>query len=440
MAGRFTPEEKDQLVTAFEALDVKPKLDDPASLQQWMADYLKGVGRVGVHNPDDAAAHPSRSTHLVHTPRIACFSGDEEKDSSFEAWKFEVMTLVKEGTYSDKVITSALMKSLRGDAAKVVRRLGLNASIEDILNKFEGIFGTVEDSENLLSNFYSAEQLPNEKVSTWGCRLEDLLDRALQGQPISSKSVDDMLKMKFWSGLRDHIKEATRHLRNSVKDFDQLRVEARKVEHEHSGSFHENPRLNKSAHLKAMKAKSGESDVDKMKGDIRDMNTKIGELHSLMMTHLSSKPHPNSNQLPPPSSPSPPREIWNTNQNQHRGSWTPQQNPSRDRWSSHQGQPRDSWPSHSGQSRGSWTNNNNHRGRGRHRGGSSRVNTWTPGQQVTTNDQQMTNHFQRHLAQDQGSSRQHGEIICHRCKRPGHVAIGCRADLSHLHLNVDESV
>ncbi len=46
MAGRFTPEEKDQLVTAFEALDVKPKLDDPVSLQQWMADYLKGVGRV----------------------------------------------------------------------------------------------------------------------------------------------------------------------------------------------------------------------------------------------------------------------------------------------------------------------------------------------------------------------------------------------------------
>jgi hypothetical protein len=92
-----------------------------------------------------------------------------------------------------------------------------------------------------------------------------------------------MLKMKFWSGLQDHIKESTRHLRKSVKDFDQLRVEARKVEHEHSGSCHKHEltRLNKSAHVKAMKAKSEESDVDKMKGDIRDMNTKIGELHSL---------------------------------------------------------------------------------------------------------------------------------------------------------------
>jgi hypothetical protein len=39
----------------------------------------------------------------------------------------------------------------------------------------------------------------------------------LTGQSVSCKSVDDKLKMKFWSGLQDHIKEATGHLRNSSK-------------------------------------------------------------------------------------------------------------------------------------------------------------------------------------------------------------------------------
>ena len=199
-------------------------MDDPTSLQRWMADYLKGMSKAS-NNPsdEDIPTDLGRSTHLVHAPRILHFSGDEEKDSCCEAWKFEVMTLAKEGTFSDTVIATALKKSLRGDAASVVRRMGLNASIDDIMTKLEGIFGTVEDSESLLSTFYSAQQLPDEKVSIWGCRLEDLLDRALQDQAVSRKSIYDMLKVTFWSGLLDHIKEGNRHLRNTVSDFDQLR-------------------------------------------------------------------------------------------------------------------------------------------------------------------------------------------------------------------------
>jgi hypothetical protein len=395
MANKFTPEEKDQLVNVFEALDVKPKMDDPVSLQRWMADYLKGVSRTSDRQTDqDAPTHRSENTHLVHAPRISIFSGDEDKDSCYEAWKFEVMTLLKDDTFSDKVIATALKKSLRGDAASVVRRMGLNASIEDVMQKLEGIFGTVEDSECLLSTFYSAEQRPGEKVATWGCRLEDLLDRALQGQTLSSKSVDDMLKVKFWSGLQDHIKEGTRHLKNTVPDFDQLRVEARKVERERSGSRTQDelPKFKKSGQVKVMKAES-ECELEKMKGDICQMNTKISELHSLVMANVSPT-HP------------------------------PELSPSHRHFTPNQG-------------RSSWTGNHsyNHMDRGQYR---SRGRNWNQSHQAVSHQQRShTSHQPFH--RDQVPTQQHGEIICYRCKQPGHIAWGCRADLSQNHLNKDES-
>jgi hypothetical protein len=66
---------------------------------------------------------------------------------------------------------------LRGEAAKIARRLGWDATLDDLTNKFDGIYETVEDFSIVLSQFYSAIQLPDECVSAWGCRLEDLLDR-----------------------------------------------------------------------------------------------------------------------------------------------------------------------------------------------------------------------------------------------------------------------
>ena len=328
--------------------------------------------------------------------RISIFSGDESNDSCYEAWKFEVVTLIKDGTFSDKVIATALTKSLRGDAASVVRRMGLNACIEDIMQKLEGIFGTVEDSESLLSTFYSAEQHPGEKVSTWGCRLEDLLDRALQGQALSSKSIDDMLKVKFWSGLQDHIKEGTRHLKNTVSDFDQLRVEARKVERERSGSRTQEifPKLKKSGQVKLMKVDEPECQLEKMKGEIRQMNTKISELHSLVMKNVSPTQHHES------SSP-----HLHVTSNQGRTNWTR-------------------------------NHNYNHMNRGQYRG---RGRNWSQSHQAVSDHQQRSNSSHPPIHRDQASTQQHGQIICYRCKQPGHVAWGCRADLSQNHLNKDES-
>jgi hypothetical protein len=87
-----------------------------------------------------------------------------------------------------------MRRSLKGSASRVLMRLGPNASVEEILYKLDSVYGIVEEKETLLANFYSARQKENEDVSTWACRLEDLLGKTLiQGQ-INPDDENDMLR------------------------------------------------------------------------------------------------------------------------------------------------------------------------------------------------------------------------------------------------------
>lgn len=239
--SQFSPEEKEQLIKAFESLGTKPKMDSADDLRQWMTGFTRAIADDGDVKPKTADLNQSQShgsssrstTHYVHPPTIAVFHGDaEQKGVPFDTWKFEVLTLQTEGVHSSEVIITAARKSLRGEAAQVCQRLGVNASVQEILNKFEGIYGTVEDTEDLMTLFYSARQNDKEKVSTWGCRLEDLIYRAKKKQKLSDAGISSMLVSKFFSGLRDPIKDRIRHLVGEIKDFDALRMEARKVEAE----------------------------------------------------------------------------------------------------------------------------------------------------------------------------------------------------------------
>ena len=235
MATHFTEDEQQQLISAFEALGTKPKMDNVDDLRTWMAGFVRHREEADI-KPDTSRPSPQppsvrQSTHYVHPPTIAVFHGDsDQKGVPFDTWKFEVLTLQKEGVHSGHVITTAAKKSLRGQAAEICQRLGVNASIEQILDKFEGIYGTVEDTEDLMTLFYSAQQRIDEKVATWGCRLEDLLFRA--DQHLSEDATNAVLLSKFNNGLLKPIKDRIRHLEGRIKNFDELRVAARKVEAE----------------------------------------------------------------------------------------------------------------------------------------------------------------------------------------------------------------
>lgn len=100
---------------------------------------------------------------LVVTKRVL-FSGDIKSESLFDQWRYEVECLQTDG-YSENVICLAIRRSLRGPAGRVLMRLGPNATVDEIMYKLDSIYGTVEEKETLMVNFYRAKQQESEEIS-----------------------------------------------------------------------------------------------------------------------------------------------------------------------------------------------------------------------------------------------------------------------------------
>lgn len=162
-------------------------------------------------------------------PRLPKFSGTSIKgEPSFRVWKFEVENLIS--TCGEREILRAIHRSVTGIAADTLMRLGLEATVSQVLDKFEHIFGTVVSSEKLLADFYTAQQKSSESVAEWSCRLEEILS-----QPQLVLSVDqrrNMMKSRFFHGLSSEpVRNAIRH-RFSDSTYEQLLVSAREAEEE----------------------------------------------------------------------------------------------------------------------------------------------------------------------------------------------------------------
>lgn len=284
MAG-LSPEELQQLGKMFDDMGVKPKFDSQEDLECWMQDYLGQKG----------ALPPPSSVH-VHTqlPRVALFSGDSKGDlASFDVWKYEINCLRNEGIFKDSEIYQAARKSLRGEASRIAMRLGPAATISELVTKLQGIYGTVEAGETLLAEFYSASQKSGETVASWGCRLEDIGQKIVDQGHLHPAELRSKLRSKFWMGLQQRLKDATRHNFEHIKDFDELRVQIRRVEHEMnlSGSAaNDNKKDKPSAQVKMASVNedaSQSSEISELKAMVYSLSKRIDSLQGPKDKHTS---------------------------------------------------------------------------------------------------------------------------------------------------------
>ena len=192
-------------------IDVKPEPQPQSGMK------LKSDAEVGYFKPP---------------PRISTFSGDKKSDVSYDLWKYEVICLMKESKTEESIL-QAVRRSVRGEAANVIMRLGVGASIHDILHKMDSIYGNVLEQEDVLAEFYSAQQKDDESCSAWSCRLEEILNTAVRLGKVSTRSTNDMLRTMFYKGMKQHLKDLCGYLYHSIHDFDMLRVEVRKIEMDH---------------------------------------------------------------------------------------------------------------------------------------------------------------------------------------------------------------
>lgn len=177
-----------------------------------------------------------------YVPKLPIFSGTEEPqkgETTYEVWNLEVKCLQKSGLYAgnEHLLIQAIRNSLKGTARSMLVPLGEDASVKDILAKLDGFYANVSASETIIQSFYNDFQKDNESIVSFGSRLEQTLSRAVKYGHIDLVAKDAMLRSKFWTGLKSQVlKNSTRHLYDSIKDFSTLLREIRKVDSEESSS------------------------------------------------------------------------------------------------------------------------------------------------------------------------------------------------------------
>lgn len=289
----LTQEELQKLAKSFKELGVKPKLKSGEELKSWLISYANWAAprtlQMDMPQDNDASSSPKETTsYTTNTPKLPFFSGDKKGETSYDLWRYEVECLIRDGVKTSAVLQS-IRRSLRGNAARVLMRLGTEASIDEILQRFDSVYGIVDDNENLLSQFYSASQKENEDVSEWSCRLEDLLNKVIQNGEIVPTNTDQMLRNMFWNGLAENLKDITGHIFKECIDFDELRKAIRKVEQDKI--------RHKDASKKATihQTVTSDSKMDELKAMIQKMDTKVNQMKEdidvVRQKYQTEKPH-----------------------------------------------------------------------------------------------------------------------------------------------------
>ena len=289
----------------------------------------------------------------------------------------------------------------------------MDASIGAIVDKLDSLFGLVDPTETLLSKFYNAEQDPEESVTKWSCRLEDIMDRAKDKGGFDSRATNEMLRSKLWLGLRNELREASRHKYDTVKDYDTLRIEVRRIESE------QNERCKKTSKDTSDKAKKAQIKItttdskditsDKDESAMKEIQSQIAQM-STTIDEIKDKVYRQ------------PTSVYSGNGNfRGRG-----YNPGRGGWNNH--------------GRG----NSNDRGRGsqvdRGRGGADHGRGHNDrGRGNWTDRGEWSGHTSGNYSGNYGNQKpsSYYDVTCYRCGQKGHLQYGCRVDISHL--NMDKS-
>ena len=197
---------------------------------------MKGNSTMAEKKPQAAAAVPLITESLTPFPKFSSFSGEDpapKHEVAFEEWKFEINCARRNNTYSDQVITQAILKSLRPPAKKVLLTMDQSATVDIILQTLEGVFGNVSTGISTMQDFYTATQKPEESVANWGLRLEGIMQKAIDKGYAKQEEKNDLLKEQFWRSLkREKLKNATRVHYNTISSFELLRREVRAEENE----------------------------------------------------------------------------------------------------------------------------------------------------------------------------------------------------------------
>lgn len=387
-------EEEEHLLESFRALGVKPKADTKEELKRWLEAYAAAAG--GTAAPT-VTPPETKITVSSQTPRISIFYGDVDTltkgEVVYDQWKYEVISLVKSKTYKEDVVLQAVRRSLKGEALRILMRLGTDPSVDHILHKFESVYGVIDTRESILSDFYAARQLEKEDVTTWSCRLEDLLGKAIEKGLVPPTEINDMLKGMLWKGLRVDLKDICGYKFERIHDFDRLRVELRKIETDHYGDQKKGSTRGVSKGVVQSKDMEMKKEVD----DLKQVVASMSENMTLMNDQLKAI--------------------------------TAQQQLIRNNWQGYNNQPHNP---QKGQQQQQGARFKGNKGRGKKQKTKENPNATNTDTQPEPSKGDVTCYVCGQKGHMKWQCRQNTDVTCYRCHQPGHYQWQCNLRQDYL--------
>ena len=217
--------------------------EEIALLVQHFEDKVSELQKVAERIPE--ATSPSRlEVETASLPlnmgrdiiRFPLFSGGEPPQKGevrFDHWKFEISEALR--VHHPERVREGLVKSLRGNAADIVRHLGVGSTLEQILERLTLAFETISDKDVLLQEYYKLSQESGESVQQYSIRLEAALEKIRIRYPESHslREADTSLKDRLFHGMRKEIRDSIRfRFEDKVVTYQDLLAAARKAESE----------------------------------------------------------------------------------------------------------------------------------------------------------------------------------------------------------------
>ena len=176
---------------------------------------------------------------LNKIPRILHFSGTErEKDTvQFEQWYHAILDACR--NFIKQLVRAVITKSCVGDVSDAMCYLPPGATLDDILETFKWLYGSVESSDTLMQEFYHIAQGKSEMVQTFVLHLEQALKAIKQQHPyaMTKEEVCRLLKDLLFHGLKPNLHNALHYLYDKPgSQYSQLVMASRKAERETLGS------------------------------------------------------------------------------------------------------------------------------------------------------------------------------------------------------------
>ena len=134
---------------------------------------------------------------------------------------------------------AAITKSCVGDTADAMCCLPPGTTLDDILEKFKWLYGSVESSDTLMQEFYCIAQGKSEKVQTFVLHLEWALKAIKQQYPYAMTKEEGHRHLKdcLFHGLKHNLCNTLHYLYDKPdSQYSQLVMASRKAEKDTIGS------------------------------------------------------------------------------------------------------------------------------------------------------------------------------------------------------------